>query len=221
MSVRQIQLADGRTGLERPSREGDRAPTLFLLHGFGSDEADLMGLQGWIDPRLRILAPRGHLRTEFGGFGWFSIRFDPNGEKHIDLDEVLAARSELRRLVEPYVAPGPVFLSGFSQGAMMSLGLALAEPAWVAGLVLMSGKWLPCFELPAEPSPFDRIPMLVQHGVIDEVLPIGDGREIRDQIGPRMQTFTYSEYPIGHSISEASAQEASEWLSSRLNASTP
>src|SRR3712207_4936856 len=47
-------------------------PGLLLLHGRGADEADLMGIEGALDPRLTIVSARAPFR--FGpGFAWYGM----------------------------------------------------------------------------------------------------------------------------------------------------
>ncbi|HEX4980002.1 MAG TPA: AAA family ATPase, partial [Acidimicrobiales bacterium] len=71
----------------------------------------------------------------------------------------------------------------FSQGAIMSLALALSEPEKVAGVLAMSGRLLPeAVERAAGPDRLRGLPVLVQHGIHDQVLPIEHGRAARDAL---------------------------------------
>jgi phospholipase/carboxylesterase len=204
-------------------------PTLLLLHGVGSNEHDLFGLAPELDPRFRIVSARAPIELGPGAFGWYEVQFTPNG---IVWEPEQAQRSltRLTEFVEGLAAEhrpaglrgGPdgrpkLFLLGFSQGAIMTLALALTRPELVAGAVALSGRFL-VDELrdPAAPERLRGRPILVQHGLYDEVLPIEHGRATRDALAKLPVDLTYQEYPIGHQVSAESLAAVSRWLDERL-----
>jgi phospholipase/carboxylesterase len=113
-----------------------------------------------------------------------------------------------------------VYLAGFSQGAMMSLALALARPEKVAGVVAMSGR-LPRQVLEREPDR-DALrgkPVLVTHGIYDPVLPVENGRAARDYFSGLPVELTYREYPMAHEVSMESLRDVTKWLTNVLDTS--
>ena len=127
----------------------------------------------------------------------------------------------LDELVETYGADGRgVYLMGFSQGAMMSLALTLTSPAKVAGVVAMSGR-LPRQVLEKEPDreALTGMPFLVTHGLYDTVLPIENGRAVRDYLAGLPVELTYREYPMAHEVSMESLRDVTAWLSKVLDSS--
>jgi phospholipase/carboxylesterase len=127
-------------------------------------------------------------------------------------------------LVETYEADGGcVYVAGFSQGAMMSLALALTSPEKIAGVVAMSGR-LPTqvFERELNEQALEGMPMLVTHGIYDPVLPVEQGRAVRQALEALPVKLTYIEYPMGHEVSLESLKDVSAWLSKSLDsAPTP
>jgi phospholipase/carboxylesterase len=200
-----------------------KPPLLVLLHGVGSSEHDLFGLASYLDPRLVVVSARGPLtHAQSGGAAWYPVTFTPEG---ITADESVAVESRdkiirfLGEAAEAYGAdPRRIYLGGFSQGAIMSLYVALTHPEAIAGAVLMSGRLMPlAWE---ERAPDDRLrglPVLATHGVYDPVLPIASGREIRDKLSALPLDFTYHEYPMAHEVSGESLAAATTWLSARLD----
>jgi phospholipase/carboxylesterase len=190
-------------------------PTLLLLHGVGSNEQDLFGLAPELDPRLRIVSARAPIELGPGAFGWYEVQFTPTG---IVWDPEQAQRSltRLTAFVEELAAKR-LFLLGFSQGAIMTLALALTRPEAVAGAVALSGRFL-VDELRdlAPPERLRGLPVLVQHGVYDEVLPIEHGRATRAALANLPVDLTYQEYPIGHHVSVESLAAVRDWLGERL-----
>ena len=77
----------------------------------------------------------------------------------------------------------------------------------------MSGRSATDFvELPAAPERLTDKPVLIVHGLYDEVLPVPAGRALRDTFAALPVALEYAEYPMGHSVSLASLQKVKAWL---------
>jgi phospholipase/carboxylesterase len=198
------------------------APLLLLLHGVGSNEEDLFGLAPYLDERFLIVSARAPVVMGAGAYGWFNIEFTPRG---MTADMEQAKRSLellpgfLDALVNTYGADDKcVYVAGFSQGAMMSLALALTRPEKIAGVVAMSGRF-PSSVLPhdLDQNALEGMPVLVTHGLYDPVLPIEEGRGIQKQLQALPVELTYREYPMGHEVTLESLRDVSTWLSTKLD----
>jgi phospholipase/carboxylesterase len=153
-----------------PAR-GTATHLVVLVHGYGADGQDLIGLaQHWqgLLPTVAFAAPNAPTRVPgSAGYQWFPIsRIDPHEmRKGVQaaapvLDEYLDA--ELARLGLP---PERLALAGFSQGTMLSLHLGLRRKVRPAAIVGFSG-------LLAEPPADGEIPpILLAHGDSDQVIP--------------------------------------------------
>lgn len=202
-----------------------KPPLLVLLHGVGSNEDDLMGLAPYLDGRFLIASLRAPLTLGPGAFGWFAIEWTAAG---ITYDESDAAKGQataeqaIRELVSAYdVDPERVYLMGFSQGAIMSLGIATSRPEMIAGAVIMSGRLRPGVEAAAAES--DRLaglPIIVVHGTLDTVLPIESGRKIAAYLRRTPVDLTYREYPMAHTVSQESLSDIAEWLTKHMDSPT-
>jgi len=161
--------------LERaPLRASDpQAPLLILLHGYGSNEADLFSFAHALPAAYRVISLRAPHRMDFGGFAWYPLEWGPTGLKS---DLASASRtlsmlehgiSELERTRN--AAPGQTVLLGFSQGAIVSLALALASGDRFRAVCGFSGYWdaslLPLAKGTHRPLVF------IAHGRLDEVVP--------------------------------------------------
>jgi len=197
-------------------------PLLLLLHGLGSNEEDLMGLAPALDPRFLIVSARAPITMERGSYAWFNIQFTATGivtsPKEVEASRVILLKF-VDELVDAYHAdPKRVYLMGFSQGCIMSLAAVLTQPKKFAGVVGMSGR-MP--ELEAKFAPAEDLkgmPLIVVHGTGDQVLPIANGRAIRDKFRTLPVNLTYHEYPMAHSVSPESLAEIAKWLKARLAA---
>lgn len=197
-------------------------PLLLLLHGVGSHEGDLMGLGPYLDPRFLILSARGPVTLAPGMYAWFQVVLDP-ANPIIDPEQAESSRRTIIRFIGEAVAayhadPARVYLMGFSQGAIMSLSVALTEPSLVAGVVAMSGRLLPeVLPLLAPPDALRGLPILLQHGVADQVLPIQHSRTARDRLAALPVDLAFREYPMGHQVSDRSLADAAAWLTEHLD----
>ncbi|MBL8172716.1 MAG: alpha/beta fold hydrolase [Acidobacteria bacterium] len=211
--------APAKTGL------AEKPPLLILLHGYGANEDDLFSLAPYLDERFFIISVRAPVRLGMMGHAWFNLGFTPQGIT-VDPDEVEHARQVLHRFIGEAVAaydcnPQAVYLVGFSQGAMMSLAVALTHPGSAAAVVAMSGRLLPqTWAQIQDPDGLIGLPILVAHGTQDVVIPIGHGRELRDKLGELPVDLTYREYEMGHEVSAESLEDITRWLRQQLDRST-
>jgi len=181
-------------------------PRLVLLHGFGADENDLIGLAPYLDPRFRIESVRAPLRSPMGGYAWFNIEFREEG---LEVDPMEVRSNFDKYLIEFLEAKEePVFLAGFSQGAMMALGVLLERPDLVRGVVAMSGRLLPIFE----PTDGPKTPVLITHGTYDPVVPVEDGRSAATALTQTGLDVEYREYPMQHEINLECLRDIDAWL---------
>ncbi len=210
--------------LTRPplQKDSELPPLLLLLHGVGSNEEDLFELSKYLDPRFFIVSARAPIQLMPGAYAWYHVQFSPD-DTRIDFREVEHSRSILQRfiaeLIESYqLDPDRVYLMGFSQGAIMSLSLALTEPDKLAGVVVMSGRLLPELSpVIAPPEALKDFPIFMAHGVADNMIPIRDARATHEQLSRLPVDLTYREYPMGHQVSIESLNDIANWLKDRLD----
>ncbi|MEZ5344730.1 MAG: alpha/beta fold hydrolase [Pyrinomonadaceae bacterium] len=206
-----------------PSKpSGEKAPLLLLLHGFGADENDLFGLASFLDERFFVASARAPYSLPYGGFAWFELYIQP-GRVDMNIDQFKESLGQLEEFIGQIVEKHDldaqrIYLCGFSQGSIMSLTAALSDPGRFAGLVCMSGRSSPEM-LPAEndPEKLKDFPVLVTHGVYDQVLPVENGRATNEFLSKLPVDLEYKEYPIAHEISQQSLTDVTKWLTQRLD----
>src|SRR6185437_6803629 len=111
-------------------------------HGIGSNEQDLMALAPEIHPELVMVTYRAPLLRSEGGYAWFEILWNERDGIVADQSQALLSRDllieELGLLRDELGLPqAKVLIGGFSQGAIMSLGVALKSPELIEGAILM------------------------------------------------------------------------------------
>jgi len=161
-----------------PASGGTAKQSMILLHGYGADGNDLIGLghemgrnlpdAAFVSPNAPHSMPAGFM----GGRQWFPL--DSHSE-----EELLKGVQSAQPILEAFILAEAVrtglplssmALVGFSQGTMMALytGLRLAAP--LAAIVGFSGHLIGAERLPAEIK--SKPPVLLIHGQYDEVIPV-------------------------------------------------
>lgn len=192
------------------------AGLLVLLHGRGADERDLLPLVDLLDPDLRLLGvlPRGPLRLPPGGAHWYAVRELGYPDPGTFSDTFALVGTWLDELAaERQVPPERIVLGGFSQGAVMTYALGLAEGRpRPAALAAFSGfvPTVPGFRLDLGP-PLPAV--AIGHGALDPVIGVEWGRRARDLLVEAGAEVLYRESELlGHAIDPALLRELPGWL---------
>jgi phospholipase/carboxylesterase len=204
-----------------PGGEGP-FPTLILVHGWGANAHDLLGLAPILHGgRALVLCPQGPVVLPIGGgesgYGWFALV--PGQPPAIE--EFKHGADLLRRFVDQACArypvdPRAIVVGGFSQGGTMAYDLALRDPARYSGMIGMS-TWLPAplvEDLPRLPEQ-EALPVLVVHGTADPMIDVERARESREALRRFGVGITYREFDMGHEIRPEALRVVLRWLEER------
>jgi len=210
-----------------PAAPDDAAqpPLLVMLHGIGADENDLFPLARHLDPRFRIVTLRAPRSYQIG-YAWFDLAIRSDGSMRPDAaqaeETLIQLIAWLRSAPQRHETdPRRTFLLGFSQGAIMSLGVLRTAPELLAGVVALSGASPDALFAPgADAGAVARVPLLIAHGTLDDVLPAEHGRRARAAFAGS-EDLTYREYAVGHGIGGDEIAFVAQWLAVRLDASGP
>jgi phospholipase/carboxylesterase len=192
-------------------------PLLVMLHGYSSNESDLLGLVPYLDERLHIASVRGPLRIDAGSYGWYRVSHTAGGPI-VHEGEEQESRKRLAHFIDQMidahdVDTRKVFMLGFSQGATLALSLALTIPERLCGTLAFGGRVMR--ELSGSIASAETIAqarIFMAHGLHDDVVPIGRARSSREFLCGLDVDLTYREYPVAHQISPDMLTQAGEWL---------
>jgi phospholipase/carboxylesterase len=211
--------------LAMPRNHSEKTPLLLLLHGFGANEDDLFSLAPYLDERFMIVSARAPVTIQPNSYAWFNLNFTPEGVI-VDLEEARRNLDTLHKfineLIDSYqIDRHSVYLMGFSQGAMVSLAIALTYPGAAAAVVAMSGRLLSqTLNGISDKDALIGLPIFIAHGTRDEVLPIQYARNTRENLSEFPVDLTYREYDMGHEISAESIDDIMRWLKNQLDRSS-
>jgi phospholipase/carboxylesterase len=198
-------------------------PTVIALHGWGANALDLLGLAPHLDGgAYLVLCPQGPIEVPIApavnGYGWFPLSMGQPPVPAAFEAGYEAIDAFLKEAVDRYpIAPGKLALMGFSQGGVMAYALALRQPRRFAAVAALS-TWLVSDLVSGTGAlpPLDGVPILVQHGSSDPMIPAARGREAVEHLRTQRAAVTYREYDMGHEINAASLRDLSEFLHRHL-----
>lgn len=204
--------------LRRPNNviADKRYPALFLMHGMGSNEEDLLTLVNGFGDSFYIFSIRGHL-TQGTGYSFFTIEGLGRPHRHVFDEAINKVTGFIDYVCEEYpIDLGQIYLMGFSQGAILSMSLALSIGSKIKGVVALSG-YIPKFV--KEEYKIDagnQLSVFISHGEYDPVLPFEWGKESADYFSKLGISVTFKSYPVGHAVSEKNMLDLQEWILSDL-----
>lgn len=200
--------------LRRPKNivPGEKYPALFVMHGIGSNEHNMLALVNGLEDSFYIFSVRGHL-TQGSGYAYFTIQ--GYGKPHREVfDEGI---NKLANFIDYASANYPIdpeklYLLGFSQGAIVSMTLAVTLGNKIKGIVALSG-YIPQFVKEEYMiNVGNHLSVFISHGEFDQVLPYEWGKENVDYFTKLGVPTTFKSYQEGHTVSEKNLQDSKLWI---------
>jgi phospholipase/carboxylesterase len=210
---------------------GGEGPVVVLLHGFGAPGDDLVPLWRPLGaPRgTRFVFPAAPIDLgpqAMGGRAWWWIDIEERMRRQAlgmkrDLSEVPEGLEAARIAVEGclaavdallHPAPGKLVLGGFSQGAMLSVDVALRSARPLAGLVVLSGTHLAADQWGARMDARQGLPVFMSHGEVDELLPFAIAEGLRDALAAHALPVEWVPFRGGHGIPPVVVDRAGAFL---------
>jgi phospholipase/carboxylesterase len=192
------------------------------LHGVGANEAGLTDLAAQQDERLTVILVRAPLQFGPMQFGFFQVNFTDAGPI-INAKQAEQSRRMLIAMIEGLPAvygvdASKVWITGFSQGGILSSSVGLTRPDLVRGFGILSGRILPEIYSQIAPSKaFDRCQAFVSHGVRDSKLKIDFARSAQKILKQNGLNLTYQEYSAGHELNAEMRSDYQRWLSQAID----
>jgi phospholipase/carboxylesterase len=217
-----VALLDGPVAL--PASGGAPRSLVILLHGYGSNGQDLIGLSPYWRPALPntlFVAPDAPQPCPGapGGRQWWALT---NLTQQARADGVRQSAGVLnafidRQLDRHGLTDEQLALVGFSQGTMMALHVGPRRARALAGIVGYSGMLADPDALAVEV--LTKPPVLLIHGDADPVLPVAALHQAEASLSALGFAVSARVSPgLQHSIDEAGLRLGQQFLSQVLGA---
>ena len=203
-----------------PRSGGLPQQAVVLLHGYGSDGSDLIGLAPhWQDvlPDAVFISPNGPdaCKQFAAGYQWFDVSFDEDRLARRQTGVVGAAPVLVEFLDDLWaqtgIAPAQTLLVGFSQGAMMALHVGLSLPQPLMGIIGFSGAFLPPEGFGE--GQFAKPPVCLVHGDSDTVVDPAHSAEADAALRAAGVDVRYHVSPgVGHGIAPDGLGYATDFI---------
>lgn len=197
--------------------------TVIWLHGLGADGHDFapivpqLGLPG--QAAIRFIFPHAPAMpvTVNGGYvmpAWYDI-LEMEIDRRVDNRGLLASAAAIAAFIERELARGidsrRIVVAGFSQGGAVAYQVVLECDKPLAGLLAMS-TYLATAETLHYRVANQNIPILIQHGTNDPVVPERLGRQAADRLKKEGYRVSYQTYPMEHMVCPAQIADIGRWL---------
>ncbi|MGG6313094.1 alpha/beta hydrolase [Paenibacillus macerans] len=187
-------------------------PVIFTLHGKGSNERNMFGLAAPLAEDFIIIGIRGNLPLG-PGFQYYELKSLGNPIREMFDGAVTQLEAFIHDATDKYpIDPNKRYLLGFSQGAILSMSLALTMGDQLKGIVALNG-YIPEF-VKTEYSlrNLKKVSVFVSHGEYDSVFPVRIGQETAAYLQDQTEHLTFKLYPTDHGVSEENQLDFLKWL---------
>jgi len=207
--------------IREPKIKLDKNPLLLLLHGYGSNDADLFSFASELPDEYYIVAARAPYGLQYGSYAWYAINFDADENKFSDVEQAKKSRDVIVKFIDELVLNFPIdekniTLVGFSQGSILSYAVALSYPQKIQRVVAMSGY------VNAEmavvnyaENDFSNLNIFASHGIVDQVIPVDWARKVKPFLDNLKIENVYKEYPVGHGVAPQNFFDFKNWLKNK------
>lgn len=191
---------------------GKKYPAIFVMHGIGSNEQNMLSLVGDLDENFYIFSIRGPL-THGPGFAYFTIQGYGKPDREIFDQGIMKLSNFIDYAANQYPLDlSRFYLLGFSQGAITAMTLGLKLGNKIKGVVALSG-YIPLFvKEEYEINTGKELSLFISHGQFDQALPFEWGKENVHYFSMLGVPVEFKTYPEGHTVSEKNIQDFKEWL---------
>jgi phospholipase/carboxylesterase len=200
--------------LRRPAQvDPDKTyPALFVMHGIGSNEQNMLSLVNGLEEQCYIFSIRGHLQQP-PGFAYFTIQGYGKPHREVFDEAIQKLTSFIDYASEQYPLDlSKLYLLGFSQGAILSMTLGLTLGDRIKGIIALSG-YIPEFVKDEyNVKPVNQLSLFISHGDMDQVLPYEWGVANNEYFKGLGANVTFNTYHEGHSVSLQNYNDYMNWI---------
>ncbi|SOC20994.1 phospholipase/carboxylesterase [Ureibacillus xyleni] len=199
-----------------PENNDGNRPAIFLLHGLGSNEEDLLQLVGQFKGHCHIFSLRGPI-THSPGYAFYTFAEEGKPERKVFDQMIVFTRDFILEAIKEFnLNKDKIYLVGFNQGAVVAETLSVVMGNHIRGTVALSG-FIPDFvKSDYVKMPIDQSKIFISHGEYDYVYPIAWGEDSKNFFEEQKAAVTYKTYPDGHGVTPDNIQDLVSFIAEDL-----
>lgn len=197
------------TQLNYPPDVTEKTPIIVTLHGMGATYDDLQPVAEQLDATAIHL----HIQANVP-FGSGYAFFVPDFSQHTEQEVIYPVLETIHQFVQQIMVAEnltnhPLIFLGFSQGAMISLGLTFLYPNWLSQAFLFSARMPAFYQEFGDQS--NQTAVFISQGQMDPLFPVTIGRTYSKYVQEKLAEVEYHEYPVGHGIHPQAVNDAQDF----------
>ncbi|MEC7773313.1 MAG: hypothetical protein VYE25_02125 [Bacteroidota bacterium] len=206
--------------LIRHSQIKKNSPSIFLLHGYGSNKEDLFSLEGYLPKNHTIISLEAPISLSFGGFTWFEVdqidilnksyynnKNDVDNIANMIIDNIDKISSKFK------LNKSDTTVLGFSQGASICWKLGLDYSDRIRRILPIS-SYINENIFNSRIDKYNNILAYTSHGLYDDIIPISLVKETILELIKYNDNIKFEEFESGHTINQANLSSIMNWINS-------
>lgn len=187
---------------------------IILLHGMNSNTEIWNDFTKRITSKTLLIAVEAPIKTKINSYRWFDI--DVSKKPFVsDINQMIEITSRIKNLIHHLKAGHKIntensIVAGFSQGAILSLNLALTNPNLISGIGVFSGMLPDGIENRALKE-INNFPVFITHGSKDKGIELSHAHKTRKYLKDKGAKVKMTIEKSGHIITDKQFDDFIRW----------
>ena len=203
--------------IRKSNNINEKAGSIFMFHGYGSNKEDLFSLEQYLPQSHTIISLEAPLKLPFGGFSWFDIDYSDVIENNLDkrYKEINESIDGLLNNIDKHIETenlneSDVSILGFSQGGSICWKLGLDFSNRFRRVIPLSSFIHPSY-LNEDLNDYKGLEIYSSHGTLDEVIPISLVEKYIESLA-KNNNLVFDRFEAGHTISQMNLLSLIKWI---------
>ena len=203
--------------IRKSNNTNEKAGSIFMFHGYGSNKEDLFSLEQYLPQSHTIISLEAPLKLPFGGFSWFDIDYSDVIENNLDkrYKEINESIDGLLNNIDKHIETenlneSDVSILGFSQGGSICWKLGLDFSNRFRRVIPLSSFIHPSY-LNEDLNDYKDLEIYSSHGTLDEVIPISLVEKYIESLA-KNNNLVFDRFEAGHTISQMNLLSLIKWI---------
>ncbi len=202
---------------ENKSPSKRKRPSVFFLHGYGSNKEDLYPICNYFSKDWVCISLEATIPVNYNGWAWAELDYS-NIKKLPNPDQMKTHLEKVKGSIDRSIDilnldPKKINLLGFSLGAALSIFCGLSNPGKYRAIVALCG-FVPLEETKYHlgDKAFNDFNLFIGNGRLDPIISLDLARSTRDGLTQMGVHPYYKEYDSEHTINQECLNDVINWL---------